>query len=63
MRVLVTTASKHGSTDEIGRAIAETLGEHGIETGVLAPEDVISLHRYDAVIMGSAVYAGHWTAR
>ncbi len=60
MRVLVTTASKHGSTDEIGRAIAAALGEHGIETGVLAPEDVISLHRYDAVILGSAVYAGHW---
>ncbi len=60
MRVLVTTASKHGSTDEIGRVIVDVLGEHGIETGVLGPEDVISLHRYDAVIMGSAVYAGHW---
>jgi menaquinone-dependent protoporphyrinogen oxidase len=60
MRVLVTTASKHGSTAEIGSAIAETLADHGIETGVLAPDDVISVHRYDAVIMGSAVYAGHW---
>jgi menaquinone-dependent protoporphyrinogen oxidase len=60
MRVLVTTASKHGSTDEIGRAIAEALNGQGIETGFLAPEDVISAHRYDAVIMGSAVYAGRW---
>jgi menaquinone-dependent protoporphyrinogen oxidase len=60
MRVLVTTASKHGSTDEIGRAIAEALADKGVETGVLAPEDVISVHRYDAVIMGSAVYAGRW---
>jgi menaquinone-dependent protoporphyrinogen oxidase len=60
MRVLVTTASKHGSTDEIGRAIAETLNGKGVETGFLAPEDVISVHRYDAVIMGSAVYAGRW---
>jgi menaquinone-dependent protoporphyrinogen oxidase len=60
MRVLVTTAGKHGSTDEIGRAIAEALAEKGVETGFLAPEDVISVHRYDAVIMGSAVYAGRW---
>jgi menaquinone-dependent protoporphyrinogen oxidase len=60
MRVLVTTASKHGATEEIGRAIADALNEHGIETGFLAPEDVISLHRYDGVIMGSAVYAGRW---
>lgn len=60
MRVLVTTASKHGSTDEIGRAIAEVLAQNGVEVGVLAPEDVISVHPYDAVIMGSAVYAGHW---
>jgi menaquinone-dependent protoporphyrinogen oxidase len=60
MRVLVTTASKHGSTDEIGRAIGVVLSEHGIDVGVLAPDDVISLHPYDAVIMGSAVYAGHW---
>ena len=60
MRVLVTTASKHGSTEEIGRFIGEVFLEQGIEIGVLPPEDVISLHRYDAVIMGSAVYAGHW---
>jgi menaquinone-dependent protoporphyrinogen oxidase len=60
MRVLVTTASKHGSTEEIGRFIGEVLAEQGIEIGALPPEDVISLHRYDAVIMGSAVYAGHW---
>ncbi len=60
MRVLVTTASKHGSTEEIGRFIGEVLVEQGIEIGALPPEDVISLHRYDAVIMGSAVYAGHW---
>ena len=60
MRVLVTTASKHGSTGEIGRAIADTLAENGVEASVLAPEDVITLHPYDAVIMGSAVYAGRW---
>jgi menaquinone-dependent protoporphyrinogen oxidase len=60
MRVLVTTASKHGATEEIGRFIGEVLAEQGLEIGALPPEDVISLHRYDAVIMGSAVYAGHW---
>ena len=60
MRVLVTTASKHGSTAEIGGAIGEVLIEHGIETDVLDPEAVSSLHGYDVAVLGSAVYAGHW---
>jgi menaquinone-dependent protoporphyrinogen oxidase len=60
MKVLVCTASKHGSTAEIGRAIGIALGEHGMGADVLGPEDVKSLDGYDAVVLGSAVYAGHW---
>ena len=60
MRVLVTTGSKHGSTAEIGHAIADVLSGEGIETSILVPEDVISLDGYHAVVLGSAVYAGHW---
>ena len=55
MRVLVSTASKHGSTADIGRAIAETLSGDEIEARIAAPEEVTGLDGYDAVILGSAV--------
>lgn len=65
MKILVTTASKHGSTAEIGDAIAGKLREHDLEVEVVEPGDVPSLDGYDAVVLGSAVYAGRWmdTAR
>ena len=60
MRVLVTTASKHGATDEIGRRIAATLDRAGLTVVSAAPEAVVSVDGYDAVILGSGVYAGRW---
>jgi menaquinone-dependent protoporphyrinogen oxidase len=60
MKVLVSTASKHGSTADIARAIADVLTGEGIEARILAPEQVTSLDDFDAVILGSAVYAGRW---
>jgi menaquinone-dependent protoporphyrinogen oxidase len=60
MKVLVTAASKHGSTDEIAEAIGRALEERGIEAEVLAPDRVTGVHGYDAVILGSGVYAGRW---
>jgi menaquinone-dependent protoporphyrinogen oxidase len=60
MRVLVTAATKYGATTEIAAAIAEVLDEHGLEATVLPPEQVNGVDGYDAVVVGSAVYAGHW---
>jgi menaquinone-dependent protoporphyrinogen oxidase len=60
MKALISTASKHGSTAEIGGAIGDVLLEHGVEVDVLVPEAVSSLHGYDLAVLGSAVYAGHW---
>jgi menaquinone-dependent protoporphyrinogen oxidase len=60
MRVLVTAASKYGATAEIAAAIAESLAGHGLEATVLSPEEVKGVDGYDAVVVGSAVYAGHW---
>jgi menaquinone-dependent protoporphyrinogen oxidase len=60
MRVLVTTASKHGATAEIGRTIADVLIREGYEVRLLDPEAVTGLDGIDAVVMGSAVYAGRW---
>ena len=60
MKVLVTAASMHGATAEIAQAIARTLSEQGIAVTVLPPGDVASVEEYDAVVIGSAVYVGHW---
>jgi menaquinone-dependent protoporphyrinogen oxidase len=60
MRVLVTAASKYGATAEIAREIGDALRDRGLEPTVLAPEQVEEVDGYDAVVLGSAVYAGHW---
>lgn len=60
MRVLVTAASRHGTTAGIARVIAGVLRASNLEVDVIAPEAVARIEAYDAVILGSAVYAGHW---
>ena len=60
MRVLVAAATRYGATDEIAQVIGEVLGEHGLEATVVQPEQVEGVDGYDAVVVGSAVYAGHW---
>jgi menaquinone-dependent protoporphyrinogen oxidase len=60
MRILVTAASKHGATAELAEWMAATLRSTGVEADVLAPELVTGLDAFDAVILGSGVYAGHW---
>ena len=62
MRVLVTAASRQGSTAEIAQAIGEVLRSRGFEVTVAAPERVGALEQFDAVVLGSAVYTGHWLA-
>lgn len=60
MNVLVTAASRYGATGDIAAAIAEELRSHGLSVDQPAPQDVGSLAGYDAVVLGSAVYTGHW---
>ena len=59
MNVLVTYASKHGATEEIARAVSVELETRGITVHV---EDARTADPapYDAVVVGSAVYAGRW---
>ncbi len=59
-RVLVSAASRHGSTAEIGEFIAKVLGEAGYATEVENPSPDLDLQPYDAFVLGSGVYAGHW---
>jgi menaquinone-dependent protoporphyrinogen oxidase len=58
-RVLVTYASKHGSTGEIARAIADELKERNLDADCVEVGDA-SLGAFDAVILGSAMYMGRW---
>jgi len=60
MRVLVSAASKYGSTAEVAEAIAAELREHGLGTLVREPTTVSGLDVFDAAVLGSGVYIGHW---
>ncbi|MBN2369141.1 MAG: hypothetical protein JXO72_01495 [Vicinamibacteria bacterium] len=62
MRVLVTWGSKRGGTEGIGRILGEALEAHGFEV-VAAPADRAgNPDRFDAVVVGGALYANRWSA-
>lgn len=58
--VLIATASRHGSTCEIADEIARVLASHGLEVVDEPADEIRGIARFDAVIVGSAVYAGRW---
>jgi menaquinone-dependent protoporphyrinogen oxidase len=60
MRVLVCAASKHGATAQIGEALAKALCDTGVPAEIRAPEQVVDLQGYDALVLGSGVYMGRW---
>lgn len=65
MRVLVVVASRHGSTRSIAARLALQLSGRGHSTEI---DDVSDRHhahsvdiaQFDAAVIGSAVYEGHW---
>ena len=59
-RALVAYATKHGSTREIADVIGQELGAAGHSVEVRAAGSVSDLDPYDAVVLGSALYAAHW---
>jgi menaquinone-dependent protoporphyrinogen oxidase len=63
MRILVSTAGRHGSTAEAATRIAGTL-RAGLPADVVMDElpaaEVGDPTSYDAVVLGSAVYLGRW---
>lgn len=60
MNVLVTFASKHGSTEQIAAAIRDELETAGLNVRFQPAEDVGHIDEYQAVIIGSAIYVGKW---
>ncbi|TAK13834.1 MAG: flavodoxin [Anaerolineae bacterium] len=59
-KVLVTYASRFGSTAGVAQAIGKTLAESGVQVDVLAMQDVKDVSGYRAVVTGSAINSGVW---
>ena len=62
MRILVTVASRHGATREIGAVVADELRAAGHAVDELEPDDVGTVGPYEAVVLGSSVYVGRLAA-
>lgn len=60
MKVLVASASRLGSTEAIAARISARLETHGLEAAASPVGSVGELAAYDAFVIGSALYAGHW---
>ncbi|RXE56594.1 protoporphyrinogen oxidase [Methanoculleus taiwanensis] len=60
MKVIVLYASRYGSTKEIAEFIAETFRRQGVAADARSVGAAPRLDDYDAVVIGSAVYMGHW---
>jgi len=59
-KVLITYATKHGSTEEIAYRIGDVISNHGFDTDVLNVLNVKDISAYHTVVLGSAVYIGQW---
>lgn len=60
MRLLVAHASKHGATVVITERIAEKLTHSGHDVTVRPLHEAGDPADFDAVVVGSATYMGHW---
>jgi menaquinone-dependent protoporphyrinogen oxidase len=59
-KILVTYATKAGSTAEVAQKIAQTLSAQGAAVDVMPVQQVTNLQAYSAVVIGSAVRYGQW---
>jgi menaquinone-dependent protoporphyrinogen oxidase len=59
-RILVTYATRTGSTVGVADAIGKTLAEGGAQVDVLPMQAVNDLAAYQAVVGGSAIQNKHW---
>jgi menaquinone-dependent protoporphyrinogen oxidase len=59
-KTLIAYASKHGSTHEVAEQVADVLRAGGLDVDVRAASSVEDVDAYDAVVIGGALYMGHW---
>jgi menaquinone-dependent protoporphyrinogen oxidase len=60
MLVLVTYGSKRGGTEGLATMVADALRQEGLAVEVTPARLVRRLERYDAVVVGGALYAFRW---
>ena len=60
MRILISYATRHGSTRGIAELIAAILAGEDFDVTLRDVREVDSLGRYDAFVIGSAAYMGGW---
>ncbi len=60
MKILVTYASRTGSTADIAEYIGEILSDQGAQVEIRLMHDVKDLSRYDAIVCGSAIQSAGW---
>jgi len=60
--ILLAYASRFGSTQEVAETIADTLRETGLEVDLQPMQEVKTLDRYSAVVLGAAIYNAKWNA-
>ena len=58
--ILITYASRTGSTAEVAQAIGKTLAENGAQVDVRPMQEVQDLAPYSAVVAGSAIRGSKW---
>lgn len=57
-KVLVTYATRYGTTSEIAEEIAAVLTGAGLDTDIIPVMEVAGIDAYDAVVIGSPLYMG-----
>ena len=59
-RVLVVYATKHGGTSWLAGILGESLIEAGLDCEVMPAAHAPDVTKYDAVVLGGALYMGRW---
>ncbi len=62
MRVLVSYASRFGSTRDVATHVAERLRSVGNDVDLRPAEPGLDVDTYEAVVFGGGVYDGSWTS-
>lgn len=59
-RILVTYASRYGTTTEVAAAIADELTAAGLDVDLLPAGPQLQVAKYDAVVAGAPAYGRKW---
>lgn len=59
-KILITYASKHGSTAEIAEKIHSLVESNKLVCEIMPVDEVDDVSSYEVIILGSAVYIGQW---